>query len=108
MKFLFSFLIFIIIQSGLVNLSFAQPEVPSLKYYATDFTSTLNQNEISTLNNRLKSFEDSTTNQLVMLMISALDGYPIEYYANEVAEKNKIGSKEHDNGALLLIAKDDR
>lgn len=109
MKFLFSFLTFIvIINSGSVGLIFAQPEIPSLSKYATDLTSTLSSSELSTLNRRLESFEDTTSNQLVMLMIPTLDDYPIEYYAIETAEKNKIGTKEHDNGALLLIAKNDR
>jgi uncharacterized protein len=86
----------------------AQPEVPVLKQWATDYTNTLSGSQLSTLNNRLKTFEDSTSNQLVMLMIASLNDYPIEYYSNEVAQKNKIGTKEHDNGALLFIAKNDK
>jgi len=41
-------------------------------------------------------------------MINSLEGYPIEYYANEVAEKNKIGTKKHDNGVLFVVAKKDK
>jgi uncharacterized protein len=91
-----------------IPVCFAQPAVPELKNYATDLTSTLSSDELAQINSRLKSFEDTTTNQLVVLMISSLDGYPLEYFSNETAEKNKIGSKEHDNGALLLIVKNDR
>ncbi len=87
---------------------FAQPEVPVLKQWATDFTKTLNDDQVSTLNYRLKTYQDSTSNQLVMFMIATLDDYPIEYYSHEVAQKNKIGTKEHDNGALLFIAKNDK
>jgi uncharacterized protein len=87
---------------------FAQPEVPLLKQYANDFTNTLNTNQIQTLNNRLRTLEDTTSTQLVVLMISTLNDYPIEYYSHEVAQKNKIGTKENDNGALLFIAKNDR
>ena len=87
---------------------FSQPEVPVLKQWATDYTNTLNQNELQTLNYRLKTFEDSTTNQLVMLMIATLNDYPIEYYSHEVTQKNKIGTEKNDNGALLFIAKNDK
>jgi|SRR5690554_1292226 len=87
---------------------FAQPEVPLLKQYANDFTNTLTSNQIQTLNNRLRTFEDTTSTQLVVLMIATLNDYPIEYYSHEVAQKNKIGTKENDNGALLFIAKNDR
>jgi uncharacterized protein len=93
---------------ALTSFLLAQPEVPLLKQWATDSTNTLDQNQIETLNHRLKTFEDSTTNQLVMLMIATLDDYPIEYYSHEVAQKNKIGTEKNDNGALLFIAKNDR
>ena len=68
----------------------------------------INGYELATFNYRLKTFEDSTSNQLVILMIPSLDDYPIEYYTHDVAEKNKIGTKEHDNGALFFIAKNDK
>ncbi|HSP87843.1 MAG TPA: TPM domain-containing protein, partial [Ignavibacteriaceae bacterium] len=90
------------------TLLFAQPDVPVLKQWATDFTKTLNQYQLANLNHHLKTFEDSTTNQLVMLMISTLDDYPIEYYSHEVATKNKIGTEQNDNGTLLFIAKNDK
>jgi uncharacterized protein len=87
---------------------FAQPKVPELKMWATDETKTLNSDEISDLNSRLKTYEDTTSNQLVTLMIASLEDYPIEDYSHEVASKNKIGTEKHDNGVLLLVVKDDR
>ena len=101
MKFLF----LLIISSTILS---AQPEVPTLKQWANDDTNTLTGPELQTLNDRLKTFEDSTSNQLVVLMIPTLNDYPIEYFTYDVAKKNKIGTKEHDNGALLFIAKNDK
>ncbi|HKI78134.1 MAG TPA: TPM domain-containing protein [Ignavibacteriaceae bacterium] len=101
MKFLFSFLL-------LTSVLFAQPEVPKLEHWANDLTGTLSSGEISTLDQRLKTYEDTTSNQLIMLMIPTLDGYPLDYYSMDVAEKNKVGTKEHDNGAVFLIVKSDR
>lgn len=89
-------------------LAFGQAEVPTIKMWATDLTNTLTKSELDDLNYRLKTFEDSTSNQIVTLMISTLDGYSIEEVANEIFTKNKIGTKKNDNGVLLLIAKDDR
>jgi uncharacterized protein len=88
--------------------SFAQPEVPQLPNWANDFTSTLSPQELQQLNGRLKSYEDTTTNQLVSVMIASLDGYPLEDYSYSVAEKNKIGTKEKSNGVLFLVIKNDR
>lgn len=87
---------------------FAQPKVPELKIWATDLTKTLKSDELSDLNSRLKTYEDTTSNQLIALMISSLEDYPIEDYSHEVATKNKIGTEKHDNGVLLLVVKDDR
>ncbi|MCK9209387.1 MAG: TPM domain-containing protein [Ignavibacteriaceae bacterium] len=85
----------------------AQGELPTLKYLATDLTNTLSADDILNLNRILSSFQDSTSNQLVFLMISTLNDYPIEEYANQVAQKNKIGTKKNDNGILFLVVKDD-
>ncbi len=92
----------------IISAAFAQPEIPQLKYWANDFTNTLNQNQVSTLNTELKTFQDSTSNQVIFLMISTLNNYPLEYYSMDVAKKNKIGTKEHDNGVLFLVVKQDR
>ena len=101
MKKIFLFLLFI-------SAAYSQPEVPQLKYWANDFTNTLSQGQLNTLNNQLKTFQDSTSDQVVFLMISTLNNYPLEYYSMDVAQKNKIGTKEHDNGVLFLVVKNDR
>jgi uncharacterized protein len=90
------------------SISPAQPEVPDLRNWANDFTNTLSQEELEKLNIRLKTYEDTTTNQLVSLMIGSLEGYPLESYSFEVAERNKIGKKEKSNGVLFLVVKNDR
>jgi len=97
-------LIFFITAAGIL----AQPKTPELKYFATDLTGTLKQNEIAQLSRNLKTFEDSTSNQVLFLMIPTLAGYPLENYTYEVAQKNKIGTKQNDNGVLFFIAKNDR
>ncbi len=98
------FLVFILF----ISTAFSQPEIPKLKMWATDLTNTLSQSELNNLNIRLKAFEDTTSNQIIVLMISSLDNYPIEMLAEETATKNKVGTEKNDNGILLLIAKEDR
>lgn len=102
MKLKITFLFFI-----LVGILYAQPKYYLLKNYANDFTGTLSEYELYSINQQLKLFDDSTSNQIVLLVINSLNGYPIEMYAQELAEKNGIGSKKN-NGVLLLIALDDK
>ncbi len=88
--------------------AYAQPKVPQLEQWANDLTNTLSSSELNTLDANLKTYQDSTSNQLVFLMIPTLNDYPLEYYSMDVAEKNKIGTKEHDNGLLFLVVKNDK
>lgn len=90
------------------NILIAKTDIPLLKNWANDFTNTLSKEELNALNIRLKTYQDTTTNQLVTLMIATLDGYPLEDYSYEAAEKNKIGTKENSNGVLFLVVKNDR
>jgi len=79
-----------------------------LTEYVTDETSTLKPEELSILRTRLKNFYDSTSTQIVVLILKSLNGETIEEVANSVFRYNKIGTKGKDNGILLLISKGDR
>jgi len=86
----------------------AQSEIPVLKNYANDFTRTFKKSELYTMNSALKQFDDSTSNQLVFLMINSLEGYPLENFTYETASRNKIGAQKKNNGVLFFVAKEDR
>jgi uncharacterized protein len=91
------------------GLSFAaQTKIPKLDQRVSDFTNTLSFQEWQSLEQLLKSFEDSTSTQIVVLMLNSLDGESIEEYASKTFELNKIGQTKKDNGVLLVIAKQDR
>lgn len=85
----------------------AQPKVPQLSQWVTDQTGTLTPEQVAVLSRQLKTFQDSTSNQVVFLMISTLNDYPIEDFAYEVARQNKVGTKELKNGILFLVVKND-
>ena len=105
---------FIIVYILFVNLSFAQTErsltknPPKLSEYVTDETGTLVPDEISSLKLKLRKFYDSTSTQVVVLLLTSLDGEPVENVANAIFHHNGIGGKGKDNGVLLLISKGDR
>jgi uncharacterized protein len=86
----------------------AAQEIPKISQYVNDFTSTLSNKQINQLNGGLKSFDDSTSYQIVFLMVNTLNGYPIEMFTHETAEQNGIGTKENDNGVLFFVSKNDR
>ena len=93
-----------------VCISFAAAEIqfPELKQRVNDFTNTLSFQEWQEVDRLLKSYEDTTSTQVVVLMINSLEGESIEEYANKTFTLNKIGQDKNDHGVLLLIAKQDQ
>jgi uncharacterized protein len=80
----------------------------TINKYVVDETGTLTQSEINSLLKKLEDFDKQTSTQIVVYMISSLNGETIEDVSYKIAEKNKIGKKGKDNGVLVLIAKNDR
>ena len=82
--------------------------IPPLTARVTDLTATLAPAEAAALEAKLADWEARTSNQLVVLVVPTTQPEPIESYSLRVAEKWKIGRKGQDNGALFLVAKNDR
>ena len=82
--------------------------IPKLAARVTDETRTLSPEERQALETKLADWEQRTGNQLVVLLIPSTKPEPIEAYSIRVAEAWKIGRKGQDNGALFVVAKDDR
>ena len=74
----------------------------------TDRTGTLNPREIAVLDQKLEAFEKETTNQIAVLLIPSLQGDSLEDFSIRLAEKWKIGQKGRNNGAILLIVKNEK
>ena len=82
--------------------------IPPLSARVTDLTQTLSAQEKQALEAKLDDWEARTTNQLAVLLVPTTQPEPIEAYAIRVAEKWQIGRKGKDNGALFLVAKNDK
>ena len=82
------------------------PEKP--QSYVNDYASLLSSSEKQTLESVLSQFEKETSNQVVVAIFTSLEGQSLEDFSIHLAEKWKVGVKEHDNGAILLIFKEDR
>lgn len=86
----------------------AQVAVPPLKARVTDLTATLTREQAASLEQMLQSFEARKGSQIAILMVPSTAPEAIEQYALRVAEQWKIGRRKVDDGALLVVAKDDR
>jgi uncharacterized protein len=83
----------------------ARPQPPRL---VTDYTGTLAPDQQEALERKLVAFDDSTSTQIAVVIIASTGNYDIADYAFALGRSWGIGNKEFNNGALVLIAKDDR
>lgn len=92
----------------LVPVSLYALEVPALKGRINDYAGMLKPQTIQGLDATLSALEKSDSTQIAILTIPSLEGEDLEEYTIRVAEKWKIGQKGLDNGAIVLISKNDR
>jgi uncharacterized protein len=85
----------------------AQVSVPALTGHVVDQTGTLNAEQVSTLEQTLQAFETRKGSQVAVLIVATTTPQSIEDFGIRVAEQWKLGRKKIDDGAILLVAKDD-
>ena len=84
------------------------PPVPALSGRVVDQASILDAGQESRLATRLKDFEDKSSIQLVVVTLASLGDWPIEDWGLALGRTWGIGQKGKDNGALLIVAPNDR
>jgi uncharacterized protein len=90
------------------TMSLAVKDVPFLAGRVNDYAGMLDDTTRARLETALGQLEKATGAQVAVLTIDSLEGEPLEDYSLKVAETWKLGRKGKDDGALLLIAKNDR
>jgi uncharacterized protein len=86
----------------------AEVAVPPLSGRVVDQTATLSSGDIASLTQTLKDLETRKGSQIAVLIVPTTDLESIEQFSIRVAEAWKIGRKKIDDGALLVVAKNDR
>ena len=85
----------------------ADVAVPVLSGRVVDQTGTLAAGDIDTLTQKLKDLEKRKGSQIAVLVVPTTQPETIEQFSIRVAEVWKIGRRKIDDGALLVVAKDD-
>jgi len=103
-SFLVSFLALFLCWAGV---AFADVAVPPLTGRVVDLTGTLSSDQIAAQTQRLKDLEKRKGSQVAVLILPTTQPETIEQYSIRVADAWKIGRRKIDDGALLVVAKDD-
>jgi uncharacterized protein len=85
----------------------ADVAVPQLTGRVVDQTGTLSSGDIAVLSQKLRDFETRKGSQIAVLIVPTTDPETIEQFSIRVAEAWKIGRKKVDDGAILVVAKND-
>lgn len=83
-------------------------DVPPLTGRVMDLADMLQTETETWLNDYLAELERSDSTQVAVLTIPSLAGESLEEYSMRVAQAWGLGRRDFDNGALLLVARDDR
>src|SRR5579859_7106419 len=79
----------------------AKPDPPRL---VNDLAHVMTADQVSALEHKLVNYDDSTSNQIVIVTVPTIGDAPIEDYALKLFRAWGIGNKKTNNGVLILVA----
>lgn len=87
-------------------LAYVSPGQPT--GFVNDYAGVLSVDQAASLEQELQTYEQVTTNEIVVVTVPDLGGDTVENYAEKLFQEWGIGKAEEDNGALILVAVADR
>ncbi len=100
-SFLFSTSILVVFGQGI-------PQRASPPKLVNDYTNTLTADQQIALEKKLVAFDDSTSTQIAVVIVSSLNDYEISDYALKLGREWGVGGKDYNNGVVFLISTGDR
>ncbi len=98
----------LLLSSCILFAQYNVPEKPSFIPPVIDSTQTLSQQEYKRLYDKLKHYNDSTSTEVMVVIIPTTKGENIGLLTPRWAHKWGIGQEKEDNGVFILLAKNDR
>ena len=92
----------------LIAPTMADPVLPELTGRVVDSANLLTAADRAALETELAAIEEKSTDQVVVVTVPSLQGYPIEEFGYRLGRKWGIGQKGKDNGVLLIVAPNER
>lgn len=99
--FIFSFLLSVCVSAQVEKIIPARPSPPKL---VNDLAGLLTDYQVKDLERKLVAYDDSTSNQIAIVIVKSLDDYSANEYAVALGRKWGIGNKDFNNGVVVLIS----
>ena len=103
-----AWLLVAVLLAGHAPAAHAQISLPQLEARVTDLTGTLTAAQQSALEDKLAAFEARKGAQIAVLILPTTEPEDIAQFGVRLLESWKLGRKGVDDGAALIVAKDDR
>ena len=68
-----------------------------------DYTGTLSHTQINALEHKLVAYNDSTSTQILVMLVNDLQGMSIDQFGTEIGHSWGVGQKEKGNGVVILV-----
>ena len=81
---------------------------PRSNQLVNDYAGILNSTQINSLENKLVAFDDSTSNQVTIVIVKDLQGYEVSDFAVKLGNAWGVGQNTKKNGIVFLIAPNER
>src|ERR1700733_12696366 len=81
----------------------SMPPFPELSGPVVDQAGILDAGTRQQLTDKLSAYDQQSGNQLVVVTVQTLDGYPIEYWGYQLGRSWGIGQKDKNTGAILIV-----
>ena len=94
---------FLFVLFGTINLAAQVPERPTPPRLVNDFTNTLSRQEQQNLEQKLVRFNDTTSNQIAIVIVPDFGGTDKADFAYKIGEQWKVGQSEFDNGVVIAL-----
>lgn len=95
--------IFSILLISLISINILAGLPTKTNRLVNDFANILTTEQVSTLEQNLEAFSDSTSNQICIVTTDDLCGYEIGDYAQRLGHEWGVGNKKYDNGVMIVI-----
>lgn len=107
MKRLLFFVLLLIAACSQAQVEKIIPPLPNPQRLVNDYTKTLTPDQVQALEEKLETYNDSTSTQIAVVIMQTVGDYPLEDVALGILRTWGVGGKEHSNGVVILVAKDD-
>lgn len=98
----------ILVLTLLIATPLSAQDFPSPSGHVNDFANLLSSQEVSNLEQKLRTYRDTTSNVIAIAIVESLQGLPREEVATTIFNEWRMWEGERQNGVLILVAPEER